>query len=530
LQVDGNISAESVNTDAGNDDDSDDNSVYDTDDEVDPEPIPANFYQPRNQIQAPGQAIQLYVIVSDETQQTSRLPLCLMFNARSVYNKINNLRTMLNQIGPDITIVSETWERRRQCLDELLSLSQFKSVSYCRQQVFRNKQPGGGCAIIYNESRFEVTPFDICVPENVEATWAIFTPLSNNSGNHKVNRILVGAIYVSPRSRYKMETIDHVIEAIHSARSKFGNDVHFLIGGDFNRLDVTPILDSYGALKQIISIPTRNGATLELLLTDLHPFYHPPTTLPPLQVDDDKAGADSDHDVVLMAPSQSSHYAVERTRKTISTRPIPESKIEEFGQEITNHGWDEVYMARNIDEKVDNFHQYIRYLLDKYFPEKTVKVSTLDKKWMSPELKLLHRKRQRAFIKNRKGEKWRKLNRSFKRLKRKTIRNFYSNFVTELKSTNPGEWYKIAKQIGAVDKTNSGDIFVESLEGLSNENCAQTIAQHFASVSNEYLPVDHAKLPSYLPATKPLQVSELDIYDQTDQTEKNKVNSASGLT
>jgi hypothetical protein len=105
-----------------------------------------------------------------------------------------------------------------------------------------------------------------------------------------------------------------------------------------------------------------------------------------------------------------------------------------------------------------------------------------------------------------------------------------TNFVTELKSTNPGEWYKIAKQIGAVDKTNSGDIFVESLEGLSNENCAQTIAQHFASVSNEYLPVDHAKLPSYLPATKPLQVSELDIYDQTDQTEKNKVNSASGLT
>ena len=123
-------------------------------------------------------------------------------------------------------------------------------------------------------------------------------------------------------------------------------------------------------------------------------------------------------------------------------------------------------MPENIDEKVENFHQYIRYLLDKYFPEQNVKVSTLDKKWMSPELKLLHRKRQRAFIKNRKGEKWRKLNKSFKRLKRRAVKNYYSNFVTELKSTDPGQWYKIAKRIGAIDQSRGGDIFVESLQGL----------------------------------------------------------------
>ena len=121
---------------------------------------------------------------------------------------------------------------------------------------------------------------------------------------------------------------------------------------------------------------------------------------------------------------------------------------------------------------------------------------------MTPELKLLHRKGQRAFVKNRKCDKWRKLNKSFKKLKRRTIKNFYSNFVTELKHTNPGEWYKIAKRIGAVDKSANSDIFVESLEGLNNEECAQIIEEHFASISNEYLPVDNSKLPTYLPATK----------------------------
>ena len=64
-----------------------------------------------------------------------------------------------------------------------------------------------------------------------------------------MNKIVVGSIYVSPRSKHKIETIDHIIEVIHYARAKFGNEVHFLLGGDFNRLYVRNILDSYGALK-----------------------------------------------------------------------------------------------------------------------------------------------------------------------------------------------------------------------------------------------------------------------------------------
>jgi hypothetical protein len=55
LQVDGNISApSSLSSDASNDD-SEDDSVNVTDEEVDAEPIAANFFQPRNQIDDPLQ-------------------------------------------------------------------------------------------------------------------------------------------------------------------------------------------------------------------------------------------------------------------------------------------------------------------------------------------------------------------------------------------------------------------------------------------------------------------------------------------
>ena len=35
---------------------------------------------------------------------------------------------------------------------------------------------------------------------------------------------------------------------------------------------------------------------------------------------------------------------------------------------------------------------------------------------------------------------------------------FYSGFVKELKATDPGKWYQMAKRIGAVENTNNGDV------------------------------------------------------------------------
>ena len=39
-------------------------------------------------------------------------------------------------------------------------------------------------------------------------------------------------------------------------------------------------------------------------------------------------------------------------------------------------------------------------------------------------------------------------------LKKKTVQNFYSNFVSELKISNPAKWYTLAKRLGAEDNQN----------------------------------------------------------------------------
>ena len=252
----------------------------------------------------PGQPIIMNVDVSNN-QQSGILPLCMMLNARSVYNKTDHFKD-LYQLGPDLILVSETWERKRMQLQNIIGTTNYQTISYHRD----GKRVGGGCAIVYNQSRFKVEKLNVDTVDGVEAVWALFTPRVNTTMS-KVKRIAVGSFYVSPRSPHKTATIDHIIETIHLLRSKYDNEVNFLLGGDFNRLNINSILDSYGALKQCMTTPTRYQAILEIVLCDISNLYHPPTTLAPLQVDSDKKGSDSDHNIAVFAPQTNANYRLE---------------------------------------------------------------------------------------------------------------------------------------------------------------------------------------------------------------------------
>ena len=126
----------------------------------------------------------------------------------------------------------------------------------------------------------------------------------------------------------------HIIQTIHFIRSKYDNNVHFLIGGDVNCTDYSDVIDAYGALKQCVTVGTRNQATLEVILSDLMTLYHPPTTLAPLQVDKNKKGKDYDHFIVVFAPKSNNNYRVERSKREVNIQPLPESKICLFGSDI----------------------------------------------------------------------------------------------------------------------------------------------------------------------------------------------------
>ena len=106
---------------------------------------------------------------------------------------------------------------------------------------------------------------------------------------------------------------------------------------------------------------------------------------------------------------------------------------------------------------------------------------------------------QREFYWHRKSEKYKKLKTKYKKIKRKAVKSFYSDFVSDLKQSDPGKWFAMAKKIGAVDQMTAGATKVESLAGLDNLESAKRIAEHYAAISNKYLPIGNSQLPAYLP-------------------------------
>ena len=468
--------------------------------------------------------VTLSVDQTEEVAPPSSVPLTMVANLRSAYNKDKNIKQTLHTLGLDLLIVSETWERPHRGLAELLASPHHTILSYCRGREpaatrLEGKHAGklypgkigGGAAIIFNHGTFEAIDTEVGVPAGVEAKWCVLAPRRLEE-QVPVKRICVGSIYIAPRSPYKEETITHIIQTIHLMRARYNNEIHFIIAGDFNRVKVTEVMDSYGALQQICGMATRAGAALQLVLTDLHTLLHPATALPPVQVDEGKEGKDGDHQALILAPKAKQAFKVKREKRLIKTRPMPESRKNNFYAEITNYKWEDVITNENVDTKVENFHDFIRSTLDKHMPEKSITMSDLDKPWMTPDMKRLLRKLQQERLKRGNSTLFKSLWARFRRLKREKIRSSTENVVTDLKEATPGKWHKIMKRLGGLDQS-AGRLEVQTLKELSDQESAEAVAESFAAVSLEYQRLDRNRLPAFLPAGKPESVNTLEVFE-----------------
>ena len=247
--------------------------------------------------------------------------------------KMDSLRTMLRQTGPDYMTICETFEAPNFYLSKNLKMEHYSVISYRRPP----QRVGGGAAILYTEQNFFVENADIIVEKGVEACWAIFTPKKKELPN--IKRICVGSVYIAPRSKYKQGTVDHIIDVMFQMKTRYDNQVNFMISGDFNKYPITDILLANGAMKQVISVPTRKSEILEIILTDLATLYSPPSSLSPLEVDKGKKGSNSNHNIIVFAPRTNSQYQRDREVSVIKHRPLPPSSVQEFGQVFVRHPW-----------------------------------------------------------------------------------------------------------------------------------------------------------------------------------------------
>ena len=124
--------------------------------------------------------------------------------------------------------------------------------------------------------------------ESFEVLWVKIRPKQLTRG---ISSIIVGNVY-HPPSVSDSSILDYLYESLSTIEALFP-DCSLTLLRDFNKLNCT-LLPSTCNLKQIVPFETRGQSKLDLIFTNLSPFYDVPNKLPPFGL--------SDHDTVSVQP------------------------------------------------------------------------------------------------------------------------------------------------------------------------------------------------------------------------------------
>ena len=127
----------------------------------------------------------------------------------------------------------------------------------------------------------------------------------------------------------------------------------------------------------------------------------------------------------------------------------------------------------------------------------TEKINSDDASWMT---KKMDQKFKRIYRKERRSEKWKKLDKDFKKEVKSSKENFYKNMIADLRKQNPSKWYSSLKRLSNYDQ-KSEKIIISEINQKTDQEQVEAIADYFSSIPNEYEPLknDDIKIPFFSP-------------------------------
>ena len=117
-------------------------------------------------------------------------------------------------------------------------------------------------------------------------------------------------------------------------------------------------------------------------------------------------GVPSDHRGILVKPVSTINSIRKTNMKKCTVMPLPKSQIEKLGGWVTTENWDSLLPDMSSTELVESFEKSTSQKVIKYFPQKkTVTITAYDKPYITQELKMLRRQRQRKYRQEGKSKK-----------------------------------------------------------------------------------------------------------------------------
>ena len=400
------------------------------------------------------------------------LPSFLLSNVMSLSPKIDEIQHTIQNANLDFACFTETWLQSH-IYDSVVSIPGYNLVRRDRHEQIH----GGVCMFIKNSIQFSV--LDHLLDPSFEVLWIELKP---SHLPRAINNIIVGTVY-HPPSAHNPDMLEYLMNCLSSIESQFSNSGIVLLG-DFNHLNTTRLKTSYD-LQQIVNFPTRGQNTLDLILTNLKPFYNPPFKRPSFGL--------SDHLSIEVKPKARSQLPKPKfTTKSRDMRPSKRLAMRAYLEEVDVPALlDTVY---SCEAKVSLLEELIKTGLDTVLPLRSKTVQLNEPPWVNSTLKNLITKRQTALTQGKTLE-FRQLRNRVNRERKICRAKYYEAKIDHLKTCKPSVWWREIKKISGMTPASTTCDMSKSLRHIadspdaSTSDLANTINQAFLSSMNSFSPL-----------------------------------------
>ena len=216
---------------------------------------------------APPNAVNnkgIHIMNNKTSKSKLNLPVILLCNIQSFgktdkTDKTAELDIVLKLNKVQVGVFTETWLDDTTC--QHLDIDNYVMFHSARSNALK---ASGGVSVFVMED-IPSTKINVNVPDHLEVIYISIRP---KWLPRSISNIIVCAVYYpGSNSKYAPPQDDlkmHLNEQIHKFYSKYADPL-ILLMGDFNDLPVKDLCDSCN-LKQVVKVPTRKDATLDLIM------------------------------------------------------------------------------------------------------------------------------------------------------------------------------------------------------------------------------------------------------------------------
>ena len=98
-----------------------------------------------------------------------------------------------------------------------------------------------------------------------------------------------------------------------------------------------------------------------------------------------------------------------------------------------------------------------------FFPLKTKTITSDDQPFFSNKLKMMRRRKIREYMKNRRSEKWKKMDKEYQIEVVRSKKKYYSEKIKQLGKSKPKYWYWELKRLTGFGQERFEEVNVETI-------------------------------------------------------------------